>query len=211
MKTLNIHKAILPFAFITAFCLLCSCTNERWERSGKYGEKDWPLSISNGVEKYEFNYCDNTVIHYFDDQNAEKIWFKFFKNPQKDVLKRRHVIKVKKYMDDGWVYYYRDETKGKKDETKEKHDKRKESGPNPVVPGVLKERMNPDWPWYICKGSEKYVFDYINKTVDHYFDALNAEKIWFSTIQDPQKDVLELNNVTKRIEKYIDNEPLLFF
>lgn len=158
--------------------------------------KKWPLSITNGVEKYEFHYGDNTAIHYFDEQNAEKIWFKYFKDPQKDVLKKRHVIKVQKYMDDGWVYYYREETK-------EKHEKRKESGPYPVVPGMLKERMNSEWPWFICKGSEKYVFDYINNTVEHYFDAVNAEKIWFSTIQDPQKDVLELNNVTKRVEKYI--------
>ena len=80
--------------------------------------KKWPLSITNGVEKYEFHYGDNTAIHYFDEQNAEKIWFKYFKDPQKDVLKKRHVIKVQKYMDDGWVYYYREETK-------EKHEKRK--------------------------------------------------------------------------------------
>ena len=68
------------------------------------------MSITCGSEKYEFDYNNNTAIHYFDEQNAEKIWFNYFSNPQKDALRKRHVKKVQKHMEDGWIYS--DETKG---------------------------------------------------------------------------------------------------
>ena len=154
------------------FLFFCACSDGKWETIGSYGDNDWPLSIVKGEEKYEFDYHDNIAIHYFDEQNAEKIWFKRFKNPQKDAMRKRHVTRVQKYMVDGWTYS--DETKGKQ-----------------------------GWPWFIYKGTEKYVFNYSNNTVEHYFNPDNAEKIWFSSIQDPQKDALELRNVTKSVEKYM--------
>ena len=49
------------------------------------------------------------------------------------------------------------------------------------------------------------MFDYNNNTVEHYFNPDNAEKIWFSSIQDPQKDALEMRNVTQKVEKHIVN------
>ena len=128
--------------------------------------------MSNGSERYEFDYSHNTAIHYFDEQNAEKIWFKRFKNPKTDALKKRGVFKVLKYMDDGWIYS--DVTKGEQ-----------------------------QWPWFIYKGVEKYVFDYDNNAVVHYFDPDNAEKLWFSAFQNPQEDALEQRNVTRKVEKFI--------
>ena len=172
MSNNRIQKAVLLVGLIPVIFSFCTCSNEKWESFGSYGENEWPLSITNGVEKYEFDYEDNTAIHYFDEQNADKIWFRRFKDPQKDALKKRHVMKVQKHMVDGWTYS--DETKG-----------------------------NQNWPWFIYKGTEKYVFDYSNNSVDHYFDPDNAEKIWFSSIQDPKNDVLNLQNVTKKVEKYI--------
>lgn len=172
MRKLIIRIAILQFAVLTMLFPLCSCTNGKWESFGSYGEKDWPLSITKDSEKYEFDYVSNTAIHYFDAQNAEKIWFKRFKNPQNDALRKQHVTKVQKYMDDGWIYS--DETKGKQ-----------------------------NWPCFIYKGTEKYVFNYNNNTVEHYFDPDNAELICFSSIQDPKNDVLNLQNMTNKVEKYI--------
>lgn len=170
---MKINKCLFALVFFSMVTVLhSSCTNGKWESFGSYGEKNWPLSITNGSEKYEFNYSHNTVIHYFDEQNAEKIWFKRFKNPQKDVLKSRNVLKVQKYLDDGWTYS--DETRGEQ-----------------------------QWPWFISKGVEKYVFDYDNNAVVHYFDPDNAEKLWFSSFQNPQEDALEQRNVTRKVEKYI--------
>lgn len=174
MKKNRTRKITLLFGTLTAFFFFCACSNGQWESFGSYREQAWPLTITNGNEKYEFNYENNTAIHYFDERNAEKIWFKRIKNPKNDALRKRHVAKVQKYMDDGWTYS--DEIKGKQ-----------------------------NWPWFIYKGAEKYVFDYNNNTVEHYFDPDNAEKLWFSSIQDPQRNVLELRNVTKRVEKYIVN------
>ena len=164
------RKAILLFGTIAV--IFCACSNGKWENFGSYGEQEWPLVITNDNEKYEFNYENNTAIHYFDEQNAEKIWFKCFKNPKNDALRRRHVARIQKYMDDGWTYS--DETKGKQ-----------------------------NWPWYISKGTEKYVFNYNNNTVEHFFDPDNAELICFSSIQDPKNDVLNLQNMTNKVEKYI--------
>lgn len=172
MSNNRIQKDVLLVGMTAFIFFFCTCSNEKWESFGSYGEKEWPLSITNGVEKYEFDYESNTAIHYFDEQNADKIWFRRFKDPQKDALKKRYVTKVQKHMVDGWIYS--DETKG-----------------------------NQNWPWFIYKGTEKYVFDYNNNSVDHYFDPDNAEKIWFSSIQDPQNDVLNLQNVTKKVEKFI--------
>ena len=175
MEKLRTQKTVMHFCLAAVVFFFCyACSNGKWETIGSYGEKDWPLSIIKGEEKYEFDYHDNTAIHYFDELNAEKIWFKRFKNPQKDAMKKRHVSKVQKYMVDGWTYS--DETKGKQ-----------------------------NWPWFIYKGTEKYVFDYNNNTVEHYFNPDNAEKIWFSSIQDPQKDALEMRNVTQKVEKHIVN------
>ena len=95
MEKLGIQKTVIYFclaAVVFFFC--CACSNGKWETIGSYGEKDWPLSIIKGEEKYEFDYHDNTAIHYFDELNAEKIWFKRFKNPQKDAMKKRHVSKM---------------------------------------------------------------------------------------------------------------------
>ena len=173
MEKAGTQMTVMRFCLTTVvFLFFCACSDGKWETIGSYGENDWPLSIVKGEEKYEFDYHDNIAIHYFDKQNAEKIWFKRFKNPQKDAMRKRHVVKVQKYMVDGWTYS--DETKG-------------EQG----------------WPWFIYRGTEKYVFNYSNNTVEHYFDPDNAEKIWFSSIQDPQKDALELRNVTKSVEKYM--------
>ena len=172
MRKLVIRVFVLLFAVLTSLVSLCTCTNGKWESIGSYGEKEWPLTIAKGCEKYEFDYENNTAIHYFDERNAEKIWFKRFKDPKNDALRKRHVAKVQKYMDDGWTYS--DETKGKQ-----------------------------NWPWYIFKGTEKYVFNYNNNTVEHYFDPDNAELICFSSIQDPQNDVLNLRNMTNKVEKHI--------
>lgn len=173
MKKAGTQKTVMHFCLaVVVFLFFCTCSNGKWETIGSYGENDWPLSIVKGEEKYEFDYHDNIAIHYFDEQNAEKIWFKRFKNPKKDAMRKRHVAKVQKYMVDGWTYS--DETKGKQ-----------------------------GWPWFIYRGAEKYVFNYSNNTVEHYFDPDNAEKIWFGSIQDPQKDALELRNVTKLVEKYM--------
>ncbi len=173
MEKTGTQKTVMHFCMTAVvFLFFCACSDGKWETIGSYGENDWPLSIVKGEEKYEFDYHNNTAIHYFDELNAEKIWFKRFKNPQKDAIRKRHVTKVQKYMVDGWTYS--DETKGKQ-----------------------------GWPWFIYKGTEKYVFNYSNNTVEHYFDPDNAEKIWFSSIQDPQKDALELRNATKSVEKYM--------
>lgn len=176
MEKTGTQKTAMHFCMTAVvFLFFCACSDGKWETIGSYGENDWPLSIVKGEEKYEFDYHNNTAIHYFDELNAEKIWFKQFKNPQKDALNKRRVTNLQTYMNDGWTYS--DETFGKQ-----------------------------KWPWFIYKGTEKYVFDYNNNTVEHYYNPVNAEKIWFSSIQDPQKDALELRNVTKTVKKYMVDE-----
>lgn len=96
-----LNSVVLAVVFVL---LLTGCQNNEWEQHGKYIKKGWPMSITNGKETYVFDYKNNTAVHYFNEENAEKIWFSKFKNPPKDALKRRYVIKTQKYMDNGWIY-----------------------------------------------------------------------------------------------------------
>lgn len=81
-----------------------NCTDNTWEQQGSHGVDNWPKVLTNGTEKYVFNYRDTTAIHYFDNENAEKIWFCKFRNPKKEVLKMRYVLKTQKHMVNGWIY-----------------------------------------------------------------------------------------------------------
>lgn len=105
MKTMSNMQKVFLIGILALMCgSFTACSEDGWVEEGKHPEKRWPLSISNGTEKYDFDYYENTAIHYFDSLNAEKISFMKFRNPKKDVLQKRNIIKVEKYMVDGWTY-----------------------------------------------------------------------------------------------------------
>lgn len=63
---------------------------------------------------------------------------------------------------------------------------------------------NTGWPISISCGPESYVFDYQENIAIHYFDSLNAEKIWFKKLRNHKKDALRKRNIKKE-QTYLKN------
>ena len=69
-----------------------------WTLEGSYGEKRWPLSMTNGNSTVKFDYRNKAATRFDSGKETSKTWFSAFDDPVTNYLKQSQCPRTWKHI-----------------------------------------------------------------------------------------------------------------